>query len=71
MRVDLAGITQLPLLTYLKVKCKAWYADFSERSVVLPNRIRTLKHLETLEIPFIAACTVPSDIVDLPKGLAR
>ncbi|KAJ1266814.1 hypothetical protein BS78_07G007400 [Paspalum vaginatum] len=65
--IDLAGITHLPLLRYLKVECKNWFPDESEQRIVLPSQIRSLKHLETLELPDTSVFTIPSDMVELPR----
>ncbi|XP_062225250.1 disease resistance protein RGA5 [Phragmites australis] len=71
MIIDLTGINQLSQLRYLKVECKECLMDGdipSQLSIVLPGQIRRLRHLETLELPWVSDCSIPaiSDIVDLP-----
>ncbi|RCV09244.1 hypothetical protein SETIT_2G011700v2 [Setaria italica] len=55
---SLTGIHGLLMLRYLQVRCNV--------TVELPDQIRCLKHLETLEIHARVAA-VPSDIVNLPR----
>ncbi|KXG24189.1 putative disease resistance RPP13-like protein 3 [Sorghum bicolor] len=62
--MDLTGVCQLSQLRYLKVDDRIYY---SERSIVLPSEIGRMRHLERLEIPNICICSIPSDIVDLPR----
>jgi hypothetical protein len=72
MIIDLTGINQLTQLRYLKVECKECLMDGdipSQLSIVLPSQIRRLQHLETLELPWVSDCSIPSisDIIDLPR----
>ncbi|WVZ95550.1 hypothetical protein U9M48_041298 [Paspalum notatum var. saurae] len=72
MTIDLTGINQLSQLRYLKVECKECLLDGdipSQVSIVLPSQIRRLQHLETLELPWVSDCSIPSlsYIIDLPR----
>uniref|UniRef100_J3NCD9 NB-ARC domain-containing protein n=1 Tax=Oryza brachyantha TaxID=4533 RepID=J3NCD9_ORYBR len=72
MVIDLTGINQLSQLRYLKVECKECLLDGdipSQVSIVLPGQIRRLQHLETLELPWVSDCSIPSisDVIDLPR----
>ncbi|KAJ1266810.1 hypothetical protein BS78_07G007000 [Paspalum vaginatum] len=72
MVIDLIGINQLSQLRYLKVECKECLLDGdipSQVSIVLPSQIRRLQHLETLELPWVSDCSIPSIsyIIDLPR----
>ncbi|TVT99204.1 hypothetical protein EJB05_55445, partial [Eragrostis curvula] len=72
MIIDLTGINQLSQLRYLKVECKECLLDGdipSQLSIMLPGQIRRLQYLETLELPWVSDCSIPSisDIVDLPR----
>ncbi|XP_052138095.1 disease resistance protein RGA5-like [Oryza glaberrima] len=72
MIIDLTGINQLSQLRYLKVECKECLMDGdipSQLSIVLPSQIRRLQHLETLELPWVSECSIPSisGIIDLPR----
>lgn len=72
MIIDLTGINQLPQLRYLKVECKECLLDGdipSQLSITLPGQIRRLQHLETLELPWVSECSIPSlsGVVDLPR----
>jgi len=72
MVIDLTGINQLPQLRYLKVECKECLLDGdipSQLSIMLPGQIRRLQYLETLELPWVSECSIPSisNIVDLPQ----
>lgn len=66
VRLDLASITQLSQLRYLKLVSDKWSPNASTGSVVLPGQIQCLRHLETLEIPSVPVCSIPSDVVNLP-----
>ncbi|WVZ95546.1 hypothetical protein U9M48_041297 [Paspalum notatum var. saurae] len=68
MIINLTGINQL----YLKVEYKECLLDGdipSQVSIVLPSQIRRLQHLETLELPWVSDCSIPSIsyIIDLPR----
>uniref|UniRef100_A0A0D9XY34 NB-ARC domain-containing protein n=1 Tax=Leersia perrieri TaxID=77586 RepID=A0A0D9XY34_9ORYZ len=72
MIIDLTGINQLSQLRYLKVECKECLMDGdipSQLSIVLPAHIQRLQHLETMEIPWVSDCSIPSisNIIDLPR----
>jgi hypothetical protein len=72
MIIDLTGINQLPQLRYLKVECKECLLDgdiSSQLSIMLPGQIRELQYLETLELPWVSECSIPSisGIVDFPR----
>ncbi|CAL5009177.1 unnamed protein product [Urochloa decumbens] len=72
MIIDLTGINQLPQLRYLKVECKECLLDGdipSQLSIMLPGQIQRLQYLETLELPWVSECSIPSisGIVDLPR----
>jgi hypothetical protein len=61
-RVDLTRVSQLSQLRYLKV-------DSGTRGnieVVLPSQIRSMQHLERLEVQESMIRSIPTDIVDLP-----
>ncbi|CAO2210426.1 unnamed protein product [Urochloa humidicola] len=65
-KIDLTGIVHLRELRYLKVECNRWSPYAPDLHVVLPNQIRRLKHLETLEMPRFSICIIPSTMVELP-----
>jgi hypothetical protein len=72
MIIDLTGINHLSQLRYLKVECKHCLMDGdipSQVSIVLPSQIRRLQHLQTLELPWVSDCRIPSlsCIIDLPR----
>lgn len=72
MIIDLTGINQLPQLRFLKVECKECLLDGdipSQLSIMLPGQIQRLKYLETLELPWVSECSIPSisGIVELPR----
>ncbi|XP_066323701.1 disease resistance protein RGA5-like [Miscanthus floridulus] len=64
-RVDLTCVSQLSQLRYLKVASEAWYLSGQECLVVLPNQVRRMHRLETLEID-LDVLSIPTDIVHLP-----
>ncbi|CAL4996553.1 unnamed protein product [Urochloa decumbens] len=64
VKMDLTQICKLALLRYLKVKNER---SLGEISIVLPVQIIRLRYLETLELPALSACCLPSDIVQLPR----
>ncbi|CAL5009180.1 unnamed protein product [Urochloa decumbens] len=64
-KIDLTGIVHLRELRYLKVECNRWSPDAPDLHIVLPNQIRRLKHLETLEMPRLSICIIPSTMVEL------
>lgn len=64
-RVDLTCVSQLLQLRYLKVAGEAWYLSEPECLVVLPNQVRRMHRLETLEID-LDVLSIPTDIVQLP-----
>ncbi|CAM0147247.1 unnamed protein product [Urochloa decumbens] len=60
---DLTCVRQLSLLRYLKVIRDAGSLNIE---VVLPSRIRSMQHLETLEIQELPILSFPPDIAELP-----
>ncbi|CAL5004261.1 unnamed protein product [Urochloa decumbens] len=64
VKMDLTQICKLALLRYLKVKNER---SLGEISIVLPVQIIRMRYLETLELPALSACCLPSDIVQLPR----
>jgi hypothetical protein len=63
--MDVTSIIHLSQLKYLKIEKKFWNKGELKCSVKLPDKIRRLRHLQTLEILNISASHIPSDIVDL------
>ncbi|KAJ1267822.1 hypothetical protein BS78_07G087400 [Paspalum vaginatum] len=63
-KMDLTGISQLAQLRYVKVENDR---SLGEISLELPGEIRSLRLLETLELPALSACRIPPDIVHLPR----
>ncbi|CAN6374475.1 unnamed protein product [Urochloa humidicola] len=57
-------IPQLPHLRYLHVEEEI--EEFRPCTVVLPNQIGSMQHLETLELHDIQVLSIPPDIVHLP-----
>jgi len=67
-KIDLTGICLLSQLRYIKVSCTHYISNHeSDYSIVLPAKIRRLQQLETLELPLEPSCSIPSDIIDLPR----
>ncbi|KAL6658723.1 hypothetical protein ACP70R_002763 [Stipagrostis hirtigluma subsp. patula] len=64
MRIDLKWIIELPQLRYLGVADRSWRTDCC---VVLPSQIRSMRHLETLEILCSPVLSIPPDIFYLPR----
>jgi len=67
-KIDLTDICLLSQLRYIKVSCTHRISNHeSDYSIVLPAKIRRLQQLETLELPLEPSCSIPSDIIDLPR----
>ncbi|CAO2200285.1 unnamed protein product [Urochloa humidicola] len=62
IRLVLTDISELFLLRSLKVFLNGYY----QTSIVLPDKIRTLRYLEGLELPLNSNYNIPSDVGDLP-----
>ncbi|WVZ94482.1 hypothetical protein U9M48_040369 [Paspalum notatum var. saurae] len=63
-KIDLTGISQLAQLRYIKVENEK---SIGEITIELPVDIQSLRFLETLELPALSVCRIPSDIVHLPR----
>ncbi|GJN16254.1 hypothetical protein PR202_gb03300 [Eleusine coracana subsp. coracana] len=66
-RIDLTSITQLSQLRYLKAECSIWFTGFPKLSTILPSQICRVRYLETLELPWTSSCSIPKDIIYLPR----
>jgi hypothetical protein len=64
-KMDIKSIIHLSQMKYLKIEKEYINPGELECSVILPDKVGRLRHLQTLEILFISVSNIPSDIVDL------